>query len=510
MRNSTSLHRLVSYGAHWQYDCLSAEAAILGKRARRETETRVSDTAPSKTRMTREALVGLGAERLAEILYACAREDPQLAERLERALAQAPPVRPRPAQAMQGSIERRLAALGETDVYYDWRAAGALGADINAICRDVMEAVLPDDPKAAAELLEQLLDLDESLFESADDSDGEIGDALRATVTHWGHAWAGVPDRDAETVAELVFGAFTDNEYGVFDEVIPAFGEALGADGLAALETRFRAAIEKQPKPGRDSDEDWHRDWSRQALFRGLEDIADIRGDVDGFIAAHQAAGTHLVYAVEVAERLHGAGRSEEALGWFKRSDRKRHPNEGATDLHVAILDALGRGEEARAARWQAFETTLGFDHYRDCQERTPEAEHAKLLDRAIALALGHEDIHCGLDLLIAVGALKEAENLILQQPEKLHDRAYWSLRPAAAALAPDHPAGAILLYRILVEGVLRAGKSKYYRYGIDDLREATLLAERVTDWKGIEDHESFMARLQSEHGRKRSFWAEW
>jgi hypothetical protein len=52
----------------------------------------VSDTAPSKTGMTREALVGLGAERLAEILSACAREDPQLAERLERALAQAPPV----------------------------------------------------------------------------------------------------------------------------------------------------------------------------------------------------------------------------------------------------------------------------------------------------------------------------------------------------------------------------------------------------------------------------------
>ena len=467
--------------------------------------------APSKPKMTREALVGLGAERLADILLDSTGENSRLAERLECTLAEAPPVRPGSLKAMLSSIDRRLGALvGETDAYYDWRAAGALGTDIDAIRQDVMEAVLPVDPKAAAGLLEQLLDLEESLFESTDDSDGEIGDALRAAVTDWARAWAGVPDRDAETVAELVFDAFTDNEYGVFDEVIAAFAEALGTDGLAALEARFRAAIERHPKPAGDSDEDWHRDWSRQVLFRGLEDIADVRGDVDGFIAAHEAAGTHLVYAIEIAERLHRAGRSEEALGWFNLADRKRHPGEGTTDLHVAILDALGRGEEARAVRWQAFETTLGFDHYRDCQERTPEAEHAKLLDRAIALALGHEDIHRGLDLLIALGALTEAENLVLQQPEKLHDRAYWSLRPAAAALAPNHPAGAILLYRILVEGVLRAGKSKYYRYGIDDLREATLLAEGVTDWKGLEDHETFAARLQSEHGRKRSFWAEW
>ena len=114
------------------------------------------------------------------------------------------------------------------------------------------------------------------------------------------------------------------------------------------------------------------------------------------------------------------------------------------------------------------------------------------------------------MEFLIAVEALAEAEDLVLRRTTKFHGRDYWTLRPAAQALAPNHPTGAILLYRLLVEAVLNAGKSQYYRYGIGDLREATLLAEDVDDWKGIEDHETFMERLQAEHGRKWSFWKQW
>ena len=76
--------------------------------------------------------------------------------------------------------------------------------------------------------------------------------------------------------------------------------------------------------------------------------------------------------------------------------------------------------------------------------------------------------------------------------------------------MARGHPAGAVLLYRVLAEAVLSAGKSKYYRYAIDDLREATLLAEGIADLRGIEEHEAFMARLRSQHGRKWSFWKQW
>ncbi len=464
--------------------------------------------AKTSAQISIETLTSLGAIRLAEILHEHTHDDPRLLEKLESALAEAAPVRAKRSRTMLGSIERRLAMLAEMDGYHDWRAAASVGADIDTIRQDIMESVLPEDPESAAGRLEQLVDLEHFLFETADDSDGEISGALRAVVDDWGRAWSSVANRDAETVAELVFDAFTENDYGVLDEVIPAFEEALGVAGLAALEVRFRAALEKYPKLTDGEDRD--REWNQRMLFRGLEEIADLRGDVDAFIATHKAAGTHLVYAVAIAERLHRAGRSDEALHWLERPDRQRRGGENSTDLHIGVLEALGRRDDALAMRWQAFERTLAFAHYGDYREKTPEPDRDIVRQRAIDLALSHEHVHHALEFLIAVEALAEAEDLVLRRTTEFHGRDYWTLRPAAQALAPNHPTAAILLYRLLAEAVLNAGKSQYYRYGIGDLREAMLLSEGVDNWKSLEDHETFMKRLQAEHGRKRSFWKQW
>lgn len=479
-------------------------------------------TARSALPISVKALAALGAERLAEILHGIAGDDPQLRRRLEEAIRQSPPTRAKPAGAMLGSIERRIAALEEMDGYRDWRGAASLGADIDTLRQDIVESVLPVDAEAAASRLEQLVDLGDFLFETSDDSDGEISGALRTVVEDWGRAWAQVVGRDPDTVAEIVFDAFTEDEYGVLDEAIPAFAEALGVEGLAALEVRFRAALNEAPDPD-DQDEDddddddagddhdnWRAGWQRRMLFRGLRDIADVRGDVDAFIAAHEDAGTARAYAVEIAERLHRAGRSEEALRWLELPDRRRGFAEDMTDLHVGILEALGRSDDARMVLWQTFERTLAFEYYRDFRERIPEPERDRIRQRAIDLVLGHDDVRRVLAFLIEADALAEAEDLVLRRAADLHGRDYWNLRPAAKALARDHPAGAVLLYRVLTEAVLSAGKSQYYRYAIGDLREATLLAEGVDDWKGIEPHESFLGRLRAEHSRKWSFWKQW
>ena len=66
----------------------------------------------------------------------------------------------------------------------------------------------------------QLIDLVDFLIETANDSDGEISSALRAAVHDKGRAWIQVAGRDPETVAEIVFDAFTEDEYGVLDEVL--------------------------------------------------------------------------------------------------------------------------------------------------------------------------------------------------------------------------------------------------------------------------------------------------
>ena len=68
MRKTTVSAGPVSYRVRWRYHCLSAEAAILGGRARHETETRVNDALLMRLRAEEFALRS-PVERQAGIIY---------------------------------------------------------------------------------------------------------------------------------------------------------------------------------------------------------------------------------------------------------------------------------------------------------------------------------------------------------------------------------------------------------------------------------------------------------
>ncbi len=466
----------------------------------------------TKPSLDEDTLVALGARRLARLVIEQAHGNPSLRDKLDALLPgtnDAPDPPEDPSSRLTRSLERRIGTLENIDGYEDWRSAAALGADISAIRQDIIDDLLPNAPRMAAELLARLVDLQHTLFDMADDSDGELGNALFEVVDGWARAWTIIGDRDPEEIADIVFEAVQDNPYGVLDEVIPAFADALGDNGLKALAGRFRMKLDDLPT-SKTSDDHSETDWARSRQYRGLQDIADIKGDVDAFIAAHEANGTHLVYVVEIAERLYRAGRPEDALRWIERPDGRAHPNNDSTDLHAAILIDLGRKDEAFSVIWRAFETTLSPDHFRTCFGMVPENERANLKTKAVAIAGCHENVHLALALMTEIDAAAEASVLVIQRAGAFNARAYWVLRPAAKAMTPEYPLAATVLYRLLAEGALRTGKTKYYPYGIRDLRQATLLSEDISDWQDLEEHELFMNRLRAEHGRKRTFWAQW
>ncbi|MEK6248296.1 MAG: hypothetical protein N2C12_08960, partial [Planctomycetales bacterium] len=305
-------------------------------------------------------------------------------------------------------------------------------------------------------------------------------------------------------VTEIVFDGFQDNPYGVMDEIIPAFGEALGEGGLTLLERLFRAAID-----GTDS-ESAKEDWSYRGLFRGLREIADLRGDADGFIAAHIEAGTELIYVHEIAERLHRAGRSTEALEWLERPDGRAHPNNDRATLLADILTSLGQDAKAGDVLWDAFQRSLTIERYEACCGLANKHELPALRSRAIDVARVYDRADQALDFLAAVDAVNDAGQLMRQRFSELNGRNYWVLRPAAEKLSTNDALAASLLYRLLVDGVLSRGTSRYYRHAISDLRAATLLADSVTEWEDFEPREADFDHVQQEHTRKWSFWKQW
>jgi hypothetical protein len=241
-------------------------------------------------------------------------------------------------------------------------------------------------------------------------------------------------------------------------------------------------------------------------LTTALENIADARGDVDGYIAAHRLAGTENVAVKEIGERLLAAGRLEEALHWLDRPDVPEHKRGDIGPLKVDILDRLGRTEDAQAVRWAMFATSLSAGILDEYLSRLPEDAVAEARQRAIATACRHPDVHQSLPLLTELSP-DIAADLVCKRLGEIRGNAHWVLRPVADRLKESYPVAGILLHRRMADAVLRRGQSQHYDHAVRDLAAAERLVPNVEDWLGHPPQEAYRQQVATEHRQKRAFW---
>ncbi len=452
--------------------------------------------------ITKDALMALGIERLANILVEHADRDDKLAQKLVLALAAtgAP-------DRLVEQLSKEIDGIAADDDFIGYGASRGVVEELDTIKGAIVTDVLPRDPNSAASLLERFIDLHVGLIERSDDSDGMIADVFRDAVADWGRAWAAMADREPALVAGVVFDAHTGNDYGVLDHVIEAFGDALGEPGLAALETMLQNAIGKLPRTSNARDQEVG--YRKGQLRRGLMEIADLRRDPDQFIDVVNSDDLVQAHAVEIAKRLIAADRHEEALDWLRRAEPNFATDYDRIRLTIQALDGLGRHEEAQAVRWDQFTRSMSARHLKDFLSRLPDESVAVAREAAIKVTMAHGDPLSALSLLTEIDAQDASAELVLARLDALDGNAYYVLRPAAVTLANQHPLSAALLYRKLVTAVLERGASAQYHYAVSDLKAAEKLAVKVPDWGSHGDHQAFLDDLRQQHRRKWSFWKQ-
>jgi len=439
--------------------------------------------------LTVEEVEHLGARRLAEIVVKHCWRDEGLRQTVRIALAASAPD-----DALVKTLAAEIDAVRVDRRFYGYRESSTLAHELDRIREGITRELLPVHPRAAAELLGRLIRLDPNVFERSDDSDGVIGDANAAAVGDCGRAWAAVAERDPKMLAAEVLDLFTTDAYGARGQVIIAFAEALGTAGLDELEGMARERLDHGPAG------------KHRCLAIALENIADARGDVDGYIAAKRLAGSEAAAVKEIAERLVAAGRLKEALHWVKRPDAPGLERGDIARLKVDILDRLGRTEDAQAVRWSIFAASLSSDILAEYLGRLPEAAVGEARQMAIAVGRGHPDLHRALQLLADLAPDIAAE-LVHRRLGEIRGEAYFVLRPVADRLAETHPVAAILLYREMADTVLRRSQSLQYDHAVRDLVAAERLVPNVPDWVGQLSQEAYRRRVAAEHRQKRAFW---
>ncbi len=463
-------------------------------------------------------LEALGAQRLAELLMDVAEQDAAIARRLRLELtAEHEPRR------VAVEVRKRLAQIGRASSFADWRKVRELAIDLDAQRRAIVDRVAAVDAAEALELMWRLIDLAPALHDRSDDSNGEISGVFATACDDLGPL-AERARPDPAGLADRVFDARLDNGYGQYDGLIATLAPALGAAGLDRLKARFvelsQTPVEKPPDADRrviawgaagPFYEDEMKARTRASTIRfALQEIATTQGDVDGFIAQYdEQARKAPMIAAEIARQLLAAGRTEEALRAVEQAEPPRHgwPQFDWDNVRIEVLEALGRRDEAQAARWGCFERALSVEHLRAYLGKLPDFDDDEAERRALVHAESDKSLLRALAFLVRWPALDRAARLVTQRTAELDGNHYESLTAVAKALAEKHPLAATLALRAMIDFALTKGRSGRYRHAARHLQECASLAPAIADYGSFETHEAYVARLEARHGRKSGFW---
>ena len=469
----------------------------------------------SKKTLNAKNLEALGAEQLAGLLMEISTGSAAAKRRLRLALAGAQS----PKEAAQ-EVQKRLLSLARSRAKITWRKRRAFAEDLESQRRAAAGEIAAADPREGLDLLWRILEMANGIHARCEDPNGVVTAIFSQTLADL----AEVAQRgaaDPVSLAERCFTALQENHYGQFDQLIPALTPALGDRGLAHLKSLLvQLADLPVPEPegftarGRGS----HSPAQARALAArhrtsltdaALMQIAEAAGDVDAVIARYSPAARALPeVAADIARRLLDAGRVEEAWAAIEAADPSDlHLLADWHEMRLAVLDALGRKDDAQAMRWQLFTRFLSVPHLRAHLKALPDFDSFEAEERAMVWAEVFPSAVWGLRFFVEWGDLYRAAALAEKRAGDLDGDLDEYLVPLAEALAPRHPRAALIIYRGMIDFVLRRGRVTRYRQAGAQLARCGALAEEIGDWGELEPQEAYLARLRQDHARKTAFW---
>jgi hypothetical protein len=389
--------------------------------------------------------------------------------------------------------------------FYGYREAGEFGRKVEGWLDQVARELLPKDPPAALSLFEAFIEADAAWFDRADDSDGLIGDAVRAACRHWLQAAARC-ETPPSIWPERLLKLHQADQYGARDELLRRSDLLLDGPAqrglVAKLESRLTQALEASPR-GESPTIDVFR------ISAALSLLAESLRDPDVMVRAalRYSPNPNPVQREAFARAYLDAGRPGDALVWLQGPGG--HLDDTRQDLLADALERLGRFEESSPIRQRMFERTLSDYYFERWLEHLPDAARSNAFSRARELALAHDDLAAAATLLLSLGDAAAAEDRLLAEPGRIDGNHYGSLVPLAKALRTHEcPRGETVVYRALLGGILDRVYARAYGHAARYWARLGEIAGSGVSVLPLPSHEDFEAEIRARHARKSAFWA--
>lgn len=460
-----------------------------------------------RPRITEASVAKLGAERLSALLVKEAATNKALKQALQLALESEEGV-----ASLAAGIRQRLVSIGRSQSRLSTNKGREMLAELDRLRASIITDVMESDPQESLGLLWQLIDLHGPLIARTRDRAGRLPKFFSETMADlYALALAAKPPPDQ--LAEQVYRHYTQNEFGIFDELIIGMAGALSEDGLQHLRARISEALDKHLAQARRVQSAGAYDRTLETLYAGERELADAMGDVDGYIATFSSEELrHPLYAGHIAVRLVDADRAEEALTVLVHAtpefDDPPDWQLDWTNAKIFALEALGRHNELKTLYWETFEAFLSHDHLRGYLKLLPDFDDVEAEEKALGWVARHPAFINALLFLVHWPALARASQMIEQRAREIDGRYYDELLPAAEALDGKFPLAGTLIRRSLITFILKLGRSHRFKQAAQLVRELQSLDSAALDYGNHEDHRAFMERLFLDHPHKAAFWS--
>ena len=461
--------------------------------------TKKKDSAAATLDKRLEALRGQPKEELVALLAELAATNSKVGARLARHALAADPAR------LGAEFRTRLQTWKRSRRFLGRSAAAAFGRALEAWLDEIERELLPLDAARAHALAEAFVRSDERFFEQADDSDGAIGDAIRAGCELWLRAAKALPNRDATAWIERVYALVNADEYGAREALLKHADLLFDEAALRALAIRFEADLTQALHARGATERHGHAVYKAAAAI-GL--IADALRDPDlsTTTTLRYSRNPNVLQKEHFAERYIRYGRPGEALAWLDGDWGIRE--EGRERLLAEAYAALRDTVRLRAVRQGLFERTGAVSDFEAWRVSLAPAARAGATEVARERAKIHDDPITGARLLLALGDDAAAEVLLLARQATLQGGDCGRLVPLAQALEEKgRLLGTIVCYRALLVAILTRAYARAYGHAAEYLHALRGLDARVDDYGALTPHQAFESSIRSTHGRKLSFW---
>lgn len=399
------------------------------------------------------------------------------------------------------SIKSRLAGLKRGRRFIDYHESGRYARELESLLDKIDQTA--DDPRQGVELVAAFIQTDSAVLGRADDSNGSIGNvyqifACDSFVRHASQC------EDKEWLYDIVLKLYMNDEFGVRDSIVANSAKFLTESYLRRMVDEFWSSGEKE------TDE-----FKRYKWYLPIEAIAKQLKDPDLFERACKAKWPELPVAghFHIAEVYFECGYPLAALQWldkvppaetFKLDERER--------LLLKVLVALGEIARAEEVAWRIFRRYRSEEALSLLLDVIGESERERVIeDEIVEIFRSSELDYVAAEFMVEMERLDDVERYITERSEQLNGDYYYQLLPWAKAFEKQGRfLAASVVYRALLESILRRAKSKYYTYGVRHLRKLDELAPKRIDWGRLPSHDDYKVNLRLEHRLKRSFWSRY